>query len=366
MKRKITVFLPSLGYGGAEVITLRLIKGFIQNGLDVDLVIATPRLKMIHAIHPEVNIIKLGSRKATFSLFKLMRYIRKNKPEIILSHLNRANRIVLLAKYLTRSPVKVFVVEHTTGSVAKSQSTLIHNIFTSFSYRFLYKYAEEIIHVSNGAARDLEDLLGWEPGRIKVVYNPVVDDGSSEKSYSIPHPWFNPEQPPVIVSMGRICAPKDYVTLIKAVDIVRKTREVRLLILGDGRERKKIEDLIQEYGLINNVQIMGIVDDPFPYLFHADLFVLSSTREALPTVIIEALSCGCPVVSTECKYGPSEILNDGIFGKLVPVGNSNAMAIAIIHSLDNIPDRSTLRNRANEFSIQKSTDLYIRILGLKN
>ena len=228
----------------------------------------------------------------------------------------------------------------------------------------LYKYAEEVIHVSNGAARDLEAVLGWEHGKVKVAYNPVIDHDLFKDRYTIPHPWFTTDHIPVIVSIGRIEKPKDYVTLIKAVHIVQKIRDVRLLILGDGTDRPEIEKLLVEYNLTDKIEIVGFVDAPFSYLSNANLFVLSSTREALPTVIIEALACGCPVVSTNCRYGPSEILEDGKYGKLVPTGNYKLMADAILRTLDEKTDRSKLKSRADTFSLQKATEHYLKILKI--
>lgn len=356
--------MPSLGYGGAEKITLRLINGLIEQDVKIDLIIATPNMKLSREIHPEVNLINFGSKKATFSLFKLINYIKKENPEIILSHLSRANRLVLLAKYLTGNPVKVYVVEHTTRSAAKKGDSLLSNKVIALSYKYLYRYAEEVIHVSNGSARDLEQFLNWETGRVKVAYNPVIDPNMIKNNYETPHPWFELTQSPVIVSVGRLGKPKDYFTLVKAIKKVRENLDVRLLILGDGGQRMAIENLIDELGLADFIRILGFIDDPFPYLFHADLFVLSSLWEALPTVIIEALACGCKIVSSDCPHGPSEILEDGKHGTLVEPGNVSSLADGIITELNSNRNSNTLRERAHNFNINSTTRNYMEILQL--
>jgi glycosyltransferase involved in cell wall biosynthesis len=170
-----------------------------------------------------------------------------------------------------------------------------------------------------------------------VIYNPsVMASEVLEKAKSpLDHPWFKPDQPPVLIAIGRLEQQKDYPTMIKAFAEVRQAQPARLLILGEGRDRISLEKLIKEYGLDQDVSLPGFVSNPYAYLSRADLFVLSSRWEGLPTVLIEALCCGTQVVSTDCPSGPREILKDGKYGRLTPVGDVGALAAAINLSLKN-------------------------------
>jgi len=143
------------------------------------------------------------------------------------------------------------------------------------------------------------------------------------------HPWFRPGQPPLLLAVGRLQMQKDYPTLIRAFAQVRQSRRARLLILGEGKERLMLEALIKKLGLEEDVSLPGFVMNPYAYMARASLFVLSSRWEGLPTVLIEALCCGTPVVSTDCPSGPREILRDGQYGQLVPVAQADALAKAI-------------------------------------
>jgi len=178
---------------------------------------------------------------------------------------------------------------------------------------------------------DLAQLMNVSRERITVIYNPSVVQAEVQAKAQAPldHPWFKPDQPPVILAVGRLQVQKDYPTLIRAFALVRQTRPVRLLILGEGKERPLLEALVKELGLEQDVSLPGFVLNPYAYMARAALFVLSSRWEGLPTVLIEALCCGAPVVSTDCPSGPREILRDGQYGPLVPVGGVNALARAI-------------------------------------
>jgi glycosyltransferase involved in cell wall biosynthesis len=194
-----------------------------------------------------------------------------------------------------------------------------------------YPWADGIIVVSNGVRDDMARVTKIPSERITVIYNPsVVRDEVWEKAQApLDHPWLKPGQPPVIIAVGRLQIQKDYPTLFSAFAQVRKRLPARLLILGEGRERGSLEELVRKLGLENDVSMPGFVMNPYAYMARASLFVLSSRWEGLPTVLIEALCCGTSVVSTDCPSGPREILKGGEYGRLVPVGDVDALAQAI-------------------------------------
>ncbi|MFZ4664932.1 MAG: glycosyltransferase, partial [Prochlorotrichaceae cyanobacterium] len=201
--------------------------------------------------------------------------------------------------------------------------------------------------------------------KLQVIYNPVVDDRIEDQAaLPIQHPWFKPGEPPVFLAVGRLSKQKDYPTLLQAFAKVCCTHKIRLLILGEGELRKQLQDLIKELKVEESVNMLGFVSNPYLYMAHATALVLSSVWEVLPTVLIEALACGCSVISTDCDYGPREILDEERYGKLVPVGDVNALAEAMLNALTQLPDRQRLKTYAQKFSIKAATDLYIEILGL--
>ena len=362
---ELTIFMPSFGKGGAERAALRLIQGLVAKNIKVNLVLATTYGDLRKELPGTVNIIDLNYKRTIYSIFALIRYLRKKKPDKVLSHIQRANRILLFAKLLARVKTKIYIVEHTTISQAIQSYSFVEKIIVKIAHRFLYNRAEKIIHVSKEAALDLEQHLHCEKNKIEVIYNPIVPDNLLLKNNGIapPHPWFN-EKIPVILSVGRLYYAKGYDVLINAFKIVQNTLDARLLILGNGNLRSQYQNQINNLELQNKVQLAGFVSNVSDYMKYASLFVLSSRWEALPTVLIEALACGLPVISTNCKSGPSEILGYGKYGILVPVDDDESLARGIIETLNNPTDKHLLISRAKDFSIEKSVEKYIEVLNI--
>jgi glycosyltransferase involved in cell wall biosynthesis len=216
--------------------------------------------------------------------------------------------------------------------------------------------------VSQGVAKNLVDM-GLPSEKIEVIYNPIVTPELSEKlQESLNHPWFLPGQPPVILGVGRLQKQKDFPTLIHAFAKVRQQQPLRLMILGEGSERSNLESLVQELGIAKDVVFPGFVANPYAYMAQAAVLVLSSAWEGFGNVLVEALAAGTPIVSTDCESGPAEILANGQYGKLVPVGNAEDMAKAIAAILEDTPDGEVLKQRANEFSLEKALTKYGKLL----
>ena len=226
--------------------------------------------------------------------------------------------------------------------------------------------ADVIIAVSAGVADDLAQSAGLSRAAIRVVYNPVVDQDVAERAAEpLDHPWFLPGAAPIVLGVGRLTAQKDFQTLIRAFARVRAERSARLVILGEGRPEVHagLLALAASLGCATDVDLPGFVLNPFAYMARAGVFVLSSLHEGLPGVLIQALACGCPVVSTDCPSGPAEILDDGRYGSLVPVGDHLAMAQSILATLVRPPERSALAARGAEFSVDRAVTLYMDALA---
>ena len=228
----------------------------------------------------------------------------------------------------------------------------------------VYVRADAVVGVSAGTAADLAGLPGMARERVHMVYNPVVTEEMERKAREpVDHPWIGETGPPVILAAGRLHALKDFPTLLAAFARLLAWRPARLIVLGKGKQRPHLLSLARRLGVAENIDFPGFVDNPYAFMARASLFVLSSRRgEGLPTVLIEAMACGCPVVSTDCPYGPREILEDGKHGPLVPVGDAEALAAAMARTLDAPPRPEALRERASFFNAARAIDRYEELL----
>ena len=362
---KVSLFLPSLHGGGAERVMVNLARGFVERGLAVDLVLAKAEGPYLAEVPKEARIVDLGARRVLYSLPGLVRYLRRERPEAMLSALNHANIVAIWAKLLSRSAQKLVVSEHSFLSQATAHASLRRAKLMPFLINRFYLWADAVVAVSRGVAEDLVVRTGLPRERIKVIYNPVVTPELFAKAEEpLDHPWFAPGQPPVILGVGRLTLEKDFVSLIRAFSSVRKERSARLMILGEGEERPKLEVLVRELGLEGEVSLPGFVNNPYKYMKRAAVFVLSSRWEGLPNVLVEAMALGTPVVSTDCPSGPAEILEGGRWGRLVPVGDEKQLAAAITQVLDTPPNKQALQERAKAFSLDNIVPLYLEALGV--
>ena len=220
---------------------------------------------------------------------------------------------------------------------------------------------------SAGAADDMADYTGLPREKINVVPSPVIPKSIFTQSFDRPdHSWFRAEEPPVILGVGELCRRKDFATLLRAFQRVRSQRLCRLLILGKGNQRDNLIVLASELGVSKEVYFAGFQPDPYKYMKHAALFAFTSKWEGLGFVLIEALAVGTPVVSTDCPSGPREILQDGKYGALVPIGDDRRLAQAMIATLDCPLPSGTLQEAAKIYDVETSTSAYLDALGLSS
>lgn len=282
-------------------------------------------------------------------------YISKEMPDCVLpSHFECEVPTFWAMKALPKFPPVIPTIH----------SDLTHeNGKTITWYRDLLGRSEHVVTVSNGVRDGLLALTGLPPGKVSTIYNPVVTPDLDEWQKEVPaHPWMVDDGPPVVLATGRLVDEKEFPTLLKAFHILTRIRELRLIILGEGERRQQLEEFIRSLGLQDKVSLPGWTANPFALMSRASLFVMSSRFEGLGLALIEALACGCPCVSADCPSGPSEILEDGRVGSLVPVGDHVALADAMGRVLDNPPDKKMLRRRAAFFSAEKAVDAYEKLI----
>lgn len=336
-QKQIAIFMPSLFGAGGQRSMLNLAHGIAECGYAVDLVLAQAEGPFLAEVRKSVRVVDLKASRVLTSLPALVRYLRRERPKAMLSVFGYVNIVALWAWRLARVRTRLFVNEQNTVSMEAGNAPSWSGRLTPRLMKQFYPWANGIVVVSHGVRNDLSQLTNISRERITVIYNPsIVRAEVLEKARApLEHPWFQPGQPPVLLAVGRLQPQKDYPLLIETFARVRRTQPVRLLILGEGKERPKLEALIKERNMEQDVSLPGFVMNPYAYMARASLFVLSSRWEGLPTVLIEALCCGTPVVSTDCPSGPQEILRGGQYGQLVPVGDANALTRAIQTSLEN-------------------------------
>jgi len=358
----IAFFLPSVRGGGAQRVIVNLVQGITERGLPVDVVLATAEGVFLDQLPPAARIVDLRARRLLGSLVPLTRYLRRERPRILVSSMSHANLIALWAAKFAHPSVPVMVTVHNTMSQSTPEEGGLAGALSSRLLRTFYPWATSVVAVSRGAADDLAHTSGLPRERVHVIYNPVITPAMLALARQRPdHPWFGPGEPPVMLGVGRMTPQKDFPTLIRAFAEVRRQRPARLIILGEGEERPGLENLIGELGLADDVALPGFRDDAIAYMACSALFVLSSAWEGLPTVLIEALAAGTRVVSTECPSGPREILQDGRLGALVPVGDASGLARAMIAALDR-PAEALPPAALTPFTRDAAVDNYLRLI----
>lgn len=317
---------------------LEIANGLSKKGELIDLVLFSAEGDFLNLINPRINVIDLRVTRVSLGIFALAQYVRKAQPKTIISVLPHVSIVTLfVAKLFSRDSYRI-VSEHNTLSKSVENSTTMLGSNLHLFMRWTYPWADQIVCVSSGVALDLARTLRLSQESIMVINNPVVSDTLFRQAAKRPdHDWYRNRSAPVILAAGRLVPAKDFSTLIRAFARVRKTLDARLIILGEGVERKPLTNLIDTLDLHPYVSLEGFVSNPFAFMASSDLFVLSSRWEGLPTVLIEALACGTPVVSTDCPSGPAEILENGKWGWLTPVGDFEQLAKAILSCIQNPP-----------------------------
>lgn len=355
---KVALFLPNMGGGGAERVFALLAEALADRGIDTEVVLVRAEGPHLARVTSRMPVIDLDADATRHSVLPLARYLRRRRPDVLLSALAHANIAAVIARRLARVDTAVVITHHlalTTGDRSAS------SILWSRLRALFYPWADGIVAVSKEAADQLAHELHVGRDRVQAIANPVITpDLIARGSEALEHPWFQPGSQPVVVGIGRLSAQKDFLTLVRAFARLHRQRPVRLVILGEGEERTVIEAAARELGVAEDVLLPGFVDNPYAYLARASVFALSSIYEGLPTVVIEALALGTPVVSTDCPSGPREILEGGDLGRLVPVRDPDALAAGIGAALAEGP-RPVPAERLRQYRQAEAGDAYLRM-----
>lgn len=352
------------GDGGVERMMINLMQGLVANSYAIDLVLAKATGSFINMIPAEINVIRLDTSHTYTSLFALIRYLRRTRPSVLLVAKHRAGLVAAWAQRLTGIPNHLVLRLGTTVSAALQGKNRIRHYIWHATMRTFYPWLDKIIAVSDGVADDIIKITGLTSANVEVIHNPVVTPAlASQARQPISHPWFQTGSLPVIMGIGRLTFQKDFPTLIRAFAKVQRQFPSRLMILGEGGERELCTSLASELGIADSLELPGFVANPYAFLARARLFVLSSRWEGSPNALTEAMALGIPVVATDCPSGPREILQDGRYGKLVPVGDVNRLAVAMVDTIKNPPSSAELKMAVLSYTVETSTLKYLQVLS---
>lgn len=360
----IALFVPTLGYGGVEKVMLSLARGLAERGFRVDLLAGTAEGEFRSQVPAGVRLIDFGRRRVLATLPALVRYLRRERPTALLAAMDHTNLVALWARKLAGVETRVVASSHGLLSrEARAGKVRRARLIPSLARHF-YPWADAVVAVSQGVADDLAKVTGLPRSRIRVIYNPVITpDLLVHLRAPLQHPWFQASAPPVVLAVGRLSVEKDYATLLRAFAQVRRSQPARLLILGEGSERSTLEALAGSLALgKDDLALPGYEGNPLRYMARSAVFVLSSSYEGFGLVLVEAMAAGVPLVATDCESGPREILEDGKHGRLVPVGDHEALAAAILDSLKR-PRPPVPAESLKRFELSAAVDSYLRVMA---
>lgn len=353
MKRKLAVIVPSLNGGGAEKVMVNVIRNLDKSKFDVRLILIKKEGPYIKLIPDDIMAVDLKSDRVRYSIIKLVKELNSFKPDVILSTLGHLNLALLGIRPLLKGNPKIIVREANTPS----KSILKRKKLFSHLYRYLYPRADLIIAQCKDMKNDIIESFKIDEKKIRYIYNPI-DIEKIRESMECENPYD--ENAVNILSVGRLTSQKGFDILIDALKTVaKKIPNVHLTILGEGSLKNELQEHAEKLGIKEKISFIGFVDNPYPYYYFAETYVLSSRWEGFPNTLLEALACGTKVVATNCKSGPREILEENKYGILVKEGNVESLAKGIIQALS---EENKTKDRADYFSINKIIKDYEEIL----
>jgi glycosyltransferase involved in cell wall biosynthesis len=361
---RIAVVIHALAGGGAQRDTILLCNALVERGCAVSLLALHDKGVLASLLDPRIDIVTIPGRQVRYALPGLIKVLRDVAPGVVLSSEASLNVLSLAAVRLLRARLrpKLVMREVSSPTPAQADSPNFQNRVAYGLLRRLYRYADRIVTLTDGAKQDLVDNFSVAPAQISVMrINAVVAPDTVERLAR----WDGEagRDPNLIVSVGRLSREKGHMSLLQAVAQLDRDRPWRLALVGDGDERQRLERFAHENGVADRIVFAGYQPDPFSWLMRARVAVIPSRYEGFGNAIVEALACGTPVVATDCPYGPREILADGEYGTLVPVGDAPALASAIRDALGRPADRTRLRVRGLAYTSERAAASFLDIVA---
>ena len=366
-RRRVAIFMPtppSQHGGGAERVMMGVADGLAQRGFAVDFLVNRMSSACWGTMPPEVRLRSLHTWRYT-CLPGLLKYIAREQPNALLTTMKSANLTALIAKKFFAPKLRL-VIHQASPFSGEFGITGARQRLAMRGIKWLMPTADAIVALNHNMAADMEEVAPRARDRVVVIHDPFdIDDIVARSRCPVEHPWLTEgRSAPVIVTAARLHPKKDLSTLLRAFAVVVKQRPARLIILGEGPELELLTDLAARLEIDQSTDFAGFKANPFPFMARADLFALSSVIEGFGGVLVQAMACGTPVVSTNCPFGPWEILADGELGRLSPVGDHEGLARSIVDTLDNPIAPERLVAGARRYSAESTIDAYVEALGL--
>jgi glycosyltransferase involved in cell wall biosynthesis len=363
-KLSVAVYIHDLSPGGVERQCLVLVRELKARGVDVVLVVHQMRGELIPLLPKGIRVVDLRSGRTLQDVFRLRRFLLDEAPDVFVANVDHNNIAAALANAMAGTATKLVICQHNPLTAGFHATVNWKHRVVPWFYRGLAAHIDHAVAVSDGIAGELVDS-GLPAYKVSTISNAVIgEDFDDRAGMPVHHPWLVDRDRPVFVTAGRLVEMKDHRTLLRAFAIHLRQRPSRLMVLGTGSMLDELQSLAATLGIAEHVAFEGFVSNPLPYMRASDAFVLSSRSEGFGNVLVEAMGCGTPVVSTDCPYGPSDILGHGKYGILVPPRDPEALAAALGRLLDERGQfpAAGLRKRAGGFSYQACADNYARLL----
>ncbi len=355
------IYIHDLSPGGVERQCLVLARELQDRGVDITLVVHQVRGELVPLLPKGLPVVNLNGRRTLEDVFRLRRFLRDEKPSLLLANVDHNNIAAAMATAISGTSTRLVICQHNPLTAGFHDTVNWKHRTVPMFYRMLAPHIDHAVAVSDGIAQELVANAGLPRSKVTTIFNAVIGKDFDERAAApVRHPWFQHRDRPVFVSAGRLVEMKDHRTLLRAFALHLVHHPSKLLILGNGPMLNELQNLAQTLGISDHVEMTGFVENPLPFMRAADAFVLSSRSEGFGNVIVEALGCGTPVVSTDCPHGPSDILADGEFGVLVPPRNPEALSLAlrdIVVQKARWPSEM-LKARATKFSYGACADGY--------
>lgn len=364
---RIGIVIYSLAGAGAERVSINLAHEFAAAGHQVDFILGQAGGELFDEVPAGASCIVASQPRAGGWRSAIRGYIDQQSPDVLLAMMEGAG--VLAIQAAKGSGVPVHAVSHIHFSRhCRHASRWKERWLMPIAARLYFRRAAGVIGVSQGVADDIQHAARLSPKKVSVIYNPILNTDFYRKAAEpVHHPWFSSDREWLtVVTVGRLTAQKDHETLLAAIAQINEHQPVRLYVLGQGDRLQYLQDAAVSFGVDKIVEFAGYNDNPYKYINAADVFALSSKWEGFGNVLVEALACGTQVVSTDCPSGPSEVLANGKFGRLVSVGDKCGLAEAILEQATDKIDPILLRDHLTGFDSRFVAEQYLAFMSLSD
>jgi len=357
MSKTISLVITTLLTGGAERSVVNFANGLSQSGYAVEIVLGEKEGELLSDVDEEVEVVEVSSpgigKIGALSLIPgIMNYLMTNEPDVVISFMRHVNIATILSHRLSYSDSFLIVSERNSLDYSKG----LKEELVTVTQKILYRSPELVVPNSDSIKKELVNELGLPDESIRTIYNPTIGPEFYNKTKEpVDHPWFNDSDINVILGVGSLIHQKGFDVLIESLKYIDDD-SIRLAIIGEGPLRNELEDKAANMDMEKRVSLLGHRSNPYSFMSNADVFVLSSRWEGLPNVVIEALTCGCPVIATNCPGGTNEILSDGEYGLLVPTEDPKAIGEAVEFVMESESEPGELIRRGEQFSMDNSVE----------